>query len=480
MSVAILGAGITGLATAYLLRREGVPVTVYEAGSAAGGLAASFEHAGFAFDYGPHEFCTDNPRLIALLHEICAEDLLTIEKHTAQHFCGRYVRYPFEIADVLRNIGLRLSLRAMFEVAACRLRNALRAPKDDSFRAWTEARFGKTLYDLYFGPYTEKVWGMDPTLLDPRTASQRITIDSVWDLLKKTLAFHWLGTEDWKRAHSEFRKRFFYTRGGIGTLQRRLRDRFLADGGRIEFGRTLAGVERIGNRVTALHFADGSTARGFDQAVSTIPLPTLVRLVHGSAADELLRREVLPFRGMAFVFVRVARPEVLGYHWVYYPDREVPFQRLTESAPFRAGMAPEGCTGLTLEVSCVPGDNTWSRPDAEIAAECVDTLVRLGHLRPAEVLGWDVVRTTHAYPLQVQGFQEKTERLLDSLAVATNLLSIGRQGLFRYCNMNECVEMALAVVPDLVQGRAAIRYTRANTWEGVALTDRALAKPRVS
>jgi protoporphyrinogen oxidase len=472
MKVAIVGAGITGLTTACLLLRRGVGVTVFEAGAHEGGLAGSFRKDGFSFDFGPHELSTDNPELLALVREICGDDLVTVEKRVAHHFLGRYVNYPFQVVDLLRNIGPVLSLRATAEVAACRLQGVLRRPLDDSFESWTNARFGKTLYDVYFGPYTRKVWGIDPAQLDPRTASQRITIDSIFDLVKKTLAYHWLGAEDFKHAHSELHRGFFYIRHGVGTLQAHLRRNAQGLGATFGFGKSLAGIERDADRVRALRFADGEVAAGFDYVVSTIPLSQLVGLALPAGAPTLLRENSLPFRAMAFVFVRVNKPKVLDYHWVYYPDPAIPFQRMTEFAHFGAEMSPPGTTGLALEVSCVPGDGTWEASDDEIAERSIRGLLALGLVKRSELLGYDVVRQRHAYPVQVMGFIEKRDRLLAALREVQNLVTIGRQGLFRYCNMNECMEMAIDVVPELVAGKASILYTKDGSWQGVGLTDR--------
>jgi len=476
MHVAIVGAGVTGLATAYLLLRQGVRVTVFEASSHEGGLAGSFHRDGFYFDFGPHELCTANQELIAFVRETCGNDLIEVEKHIAHHFLGRYVKYPFEIADMLRNIGPGLSARAAAEVAWCRLKNLLRRPADDSFESWTNARFGHTLYTLYFGPYTRKVWGIDPARLDPRTASQRVTIDSVWDLVKKTLAYHWLGAEDFKHAHSELHRRFFYLRRGAGTLQSHLRRRAEELGATFRFGKSLAGIERDADRVKALRFADGEVARGFNYVVSTIPLSQLVTLALPQRAEALLRESSLPFRGMAFVFLRVNRPKVLDYHWVYYSGTAIPFQRMTEFGHFGAEMSPPGTTGLALEVSCVPGDGTWESSDAEIAERSIAGLEALGVLQRRDLIGFDVVRQRYAYPIQVQGFIEKAHDLLSALSDVTNLVTIGRQGLFRYCNMNECLEMAMDVVPELTSGKSSIQYMKDGSWLGVALTDRYVSR----
>lgn len=468
--VVVLGAGITGLTTAHQLLGAGCRVSVVDAALDAGGLASSFRRDGFAFDFGPHEFCTDNADLVRLLEDVCGDDLLLVRKRAAQLFRGKFVRYPFRPTDVLQTLGLWTSMRAAMEIAGLRLRRLIREPDTSTFERWTRARFGRTLYESYFGPYTQKVWGIDPDELDHVTASDRISVDSLRALVKKTLKYHVLGLEDFDGVHGEFQHSFRYTRGGIGTLQERMRQRVEALGGEFRFGRRLVGARRVDGRVTALEFADGSTIDGFETIVSTVPLPLMVRAALGESAEPLLRQNALPFRGLIFLFLRIARPKVSDFHWIYFPDGDVPFQRITEFSHFGAGMTPDGQTGLTLEVAADPGDGIFELDDARIADLCLARLEQLDLLRRGDVLGYDVVRVRHGYPKQVKGFLDRTAALLGALAEhAPNVLSIGRQGLFRYCNMNECMEMALDAAPRIVNRELGLRFDRASGWKGVTI-----------
>jgi oxygen-dependent protoporphyrinogen oxidase len=53
-SVAIIGAGITGLTAAYYLKRAGMVVTVYEASGRAGGVIRSVRRDGYLAECGPN------------------------------------------------------------------------------------------------------------------------------------------------------------------------------------------------------------------------------------------------------------------------------------------------------------------------------------------------------------------------------------------------------------------------------------------
>jgi len=91
-------------------------------------------------------------------------------------------------------------------------------------------------------------------------------------------------------------------------------------------------------------------------------------------------------------------------------------------------------------------------------------------LRRSEVLGSDVVRLPHVYPLQTRGFRERAESLLDAIGgAARNLVSIGRQGLFRYCNQNECMERAIEVATRLVEGAEPLHRRGDPAWRGVGV-----------
>ena len=68
--VAVVGGGVTGLATAYYLRRAGMTVTVVEAGDRLGGKIQTLELAGVPVEAGPDTFLARVPWAVDLCREL--------------------------------------------------------------------------------------------------------------------------------------------------------------------------------------------------------------------------------------------------------------------------------------------------------------------------------------------------------------------------------------------------------------------------
>ena len=66
-SVAIIGAGITGLTAAFYLKRKGVPVTVYETGDRVGGAIQSLRADGYLAEFGPNTILETSPKVTQLV-----------------------------------------------------------------------------------------------------------------------------------------------------------------------------------------------------------------------------------------------------------------------------------------------------------------------------------------------------------------------------------------------------------------------------
>jgi len=68
-TVAIIGAGITGLTAAFYLKRKGIPVTVYEASGRAGGVIQSIRKDGYLAEFGPNTILETSPKIAQFVRD---------------------------------------------------------------------------------------------------------------------------------------------------------------------------------------------------------------------------------------------------------------------------------------------------------------------------------------------------------------------------------------------------------------------------
>jgi len=187
--ITIVGAGVAGLTIAYQLVRRGYQVTVLEGHDVVGGLGRSWHYGDFHFDVGPHRFHTENPRVGQFVGEVLGEEANVISRKSGVRMFGRFHEWPLR-----PSILLAMPFALMFRAGLDLFRKE-RLP-GESFEADIVNKYGRTLYDIFFKPYTEKFlfyspadlhrdWaraGVNRAVIDKRQES-----DGLWSLLKNTL-----------------------------------------------------------------------------------------------------------------------------------------------------------------------------------------------------------------------------------------------------------------------------------------------------
>ncbi|HWP34695.1 MAG TPA: FAD-dependent oxidoreductase, partial [Thermodesulfobacteriota bacterium] len=419
---------------------QGHEVTVIERDRQVGGLCKTVRRDGYCFDLGGHRFISANPALVALVESLLGPDLLIGERRSVIRLEGKDYRYPIEAGDVLRQAGLRASVRYVASFARQRLFARPRDEEEASFEGWVVRRFGRALYTTFFGQYTEKLWGLSPRELSADWAPQRISLVNLWDVARRAVG---LG----QGTPRTYARRYYYPRRGFGQIAERLAEAAVRLGARIELGTRVAGLAADGRRLAAatVERDDGGRAElTFDVLVSTIPLPDLGRLL--PQPDPAVREAAsqLAFRSLRFLNLMLDRPDVSPNTWIYVPEKRYLMTRIQEPRRRTPEAAPPGKTSLMLEIPCRAGDEIWQAPDDRLAARVLDDLKALGLDVAGDVRGYFSTFAEHAYPVYTLDYQRHRRTLIAAVGRYENAATCGRQGLFRYCFSDAAMEMGFA------------------------------------
>ena len=444
----MLGAGLAGLSTAYMLALEGFKVTVLEKSDGVGGLARSFQRSGYTYDYGPHRFHTGNPEVIDLITDLLGDNV-GIRDRTSRIFMeNHFFNYPLKLDNILKNLPVSVLVRSFVDFFAIKVKNLFVKPREDNFESWVLNRYGRTLYRMFFGVYTEKTWGIPCTQISADWASQRISLLSLWDAVKKTVFRPKVGNQP-----RTYVSKFWYPKhGGIGRISTRLAEEIEKLGGRIILGADVRELVTVGNRVETVVYSSGDEDREEtpDALVSTIPITVLSRLITPGAPEEVHdATSRMKHRSMVFVYLALDRDRVTDDHWIYLPDDKLTVHRISEFKNFSEHNTPEGKTLLCCEITCDHGDEIWGASDENLREIAVKDLTLIGLLRHGDVEKSWTHRTRYAYPIYDLDYMRHLNAVKGFVDSIGNLYSAGRQGLFKYNNMDHSIEMGIEVSRDL-------------------------------
>lgn len=435
--IGVVGAGVCGLTVAHLLARAGRKVVLLERLSQVGGLARSFTFGDYTFDIGPHRFHTGNKEIGAYIQEVLGEEGLTFPRRSSVFFKGKYYPWPIR-AQSLIQLPPELAVRSALDL----LINPMRTYPGDTFETYVLKQYGPTLYKHFFLDYSEKFLKIHPRETHSDWAKVGINRAIIDDNVKMNNLFQ-LARSTLSNVNRE-ELNFLYPRHGLQVWSDRAAAAFQKEGGEL-----LTGVEHIqlqhdGKNIQHLH------ARGRAWPIETLiwtgALHSLCQLLDVPRPE----LEYLPLV-MYFVELRTVPDQV--FQWCYFGDKELIFNRVSNNIHFSPHLAPWGCCGLEVEVTCHPHqDPVWQNPE-HFQERVVTDLIKVGLIhRREDVRAIHIQHIPNSYPIYRTDYREKLKASTKRLAGWKNLVLAGRTGQFWYNNMDHSIGKALRVAQKL-QGR---------------------------
>jgi protoporphyrinogen oxidase len=442
VKIAILGAGVSGLALARFLIEDGYPesdLVLFESAPVVGGLCQSKTVDGYTYDVtGGHILFSKDAAAMQWMKDCAGGDdaFVKRDRNTKIRFEDRWVHYPFEngLGDLPPQANFDC-LKGYVEAWHRRALNGTSAP--DDFASWIRWRFGDGIAKHFMDPYNEKIWKRELGFISSEWVAGRVPDAPIEDVLRASVGIR---TEGYQ--HQAI---FYYPRrGGFQAITDGIAARVLP---RV---RTSTPVETVARAAPP---GAGWTVNGeaFDKVVSTLPLTDLPRLVEGLPDGPAEAMRTLEYNSITCLLLALDRAEHPDLSWIYLPHHEQgPANRVTYMSNYAPDNAPAGRTSFLCEVTS-PGGAPY--PGPELEEQVIAGLERAGLLRRDEVLFTDRTSTRHAYVVFDRQYTRRRNAAL-RWCEEVGLVPLGRFGRFEYDNSDQCVIKARELAGTLRQQAA--------------------------
>ena len=313
--IVIIGMGPCGLGAAWRLQELGYNnYKIFDQSFHAGGLASSYiDENGFIWDVGSHvEFSHYSYFDDVLEQLIPPNEWVQHERSTWIWMKDRFIPYPFQN-----------NLRYLPETDLRRCIDGLKSAKQNfrdskNFLDWIYNTFGEGIADLFMIPYNRKVWAFPPEELCFEWIEERVAAPDLAKILQNIL----LERDDisWGPNHNFL----FPLKGSTGEIWKRLHAKL--DPSKSFFGYQLTHVALSDHFIT---FENG-TGESYDVLISTMPLDRFLSVSDfqdGPVIAQLFKHSSTHIVGIGLE--GNVPIHLKGKSWIYFPEQEFPFYRVT-------------------------------------------------------------------------------------------------------------------------------------------------------
>lgn len=415
MKVAVLGAGISGLSVARLLKDKGCDVTVYEKNASAGGLARSRVTDKILYDpHGGHIFNSKHPELMEWAFSLYPkENWQFTERNAKIYFNGRYISYPFELS--LCELDTEDAVNCVHDFILSQ-----QGERPSNYRDWLVWNFGQAICDYYMVPYNEKIWAYPLEQMETHWMEGKMPLPTKKEMIRSMLL---KDPKERKMPHSTF---YYPLHGGIQTFVNAM-----AQGLKLCCETTVKSIEEYDGR----WYINGDG--GYDRVICTIPLPCLPVAMELPGKVENAIRD-LKFNSLTTVLFTCPKTDI---SWLYVPSHEYRSHRVC----YQSTMTPY--TGCSPDGGCAALEIIGPQFD-------VSGLEKQPNILPEE-LGYtetlDSEYTEYAYVIHDLNIRKNLACINEYFDGVPGFELLGRWGRWNYNNMDMCIWDAMGLADKLIK-----------------------------
>ena len=406
------------------------------------------------------------------------DDVFLIRNRISRiYYKNRFFDYPISLKP---QTFINMGLKDTFFAGVDYLKSAVNKLPEDSLENFYINRFGRTLYELFFEDYTEKLWGIHPKNISADWGAQRVKGLSVSKVILSAL------TKPFKKSDSKVEtsliEEFYYPKYGPGQLWEKLSEICVKKGADLRMNQRVVKINLDGGMVKSVIIENtdknstefGKTEEIFcDYLVSSMPIKDLANSIKEFPEAEKEIAVNLPYRDFITVGLLLKDLEIKNKTdiktinnnvpdcWIYVQDRSVKmcrFQIFNNWSPYMVDDF-KNHIWLGLEYVCNENDDLWSMPPEKFIEFASDELEKIGVIKKENIIDSFTTKVKKAYPAYFGTYKDfdKVKAYLDTI---NNLYCIGRNGQHRYNNMDH------SMLTGMEAGKAILNnsFSKEDIW----------------
>jgi protoporphyrinogen oxidase len=417
----IIGAGISGLSCAASLGKL-ANYKIIDRDSEIGGYCKTVKKNGFVWDYSGHFFHFKHKDIESWLKaRMPGQDIRTIEKLSFIDLksanSNEYLSIDFPFQKNIHQLPKEQFVNCLYDLYFANKDNTNVKPAH--FKEMLYQRFGKSIAEMFLIPYNEKLYATDLATLDVEAMGRFFPHADLTDIIRNM-----------KVANNQtYNAHFTYPSGGAFEYVKAIASE--VNSASISLEESLISID-LKAKVARTTKAEYS----YQRLISSAPFPHLLKMAGIEFEPSTYSwNKVLVFN------LGFDSKGQSGRHWVYYPDRDLPFYRIG----YYDNIFNTDKMSLYVEL----GYTNEAVVDVEKARDSVlQGLKKAGVITTQKLIAEHSVLMNPAYVHITQESMKSVARIQKELS-AQGVHSIGRYGGWTYCSIEDNIVEARQLTKQL-------------------------------